>query len=224
MHIHDAGVRGKLWRQFQVMHVDLRRSVRHPLGESDPCDVDRGVAQGAVESPWVYSAFIDDLVQELKAAVLVIWIAGDQVRILLYPDDMVLLAATQDELPKMNDIATDFAYRNRFEYSTTVIDKNGVMTFNATAAARAACIARPASCGSQSRRWRSSPGTRIWAPSPEVDGSSWSDQTNSEIKKVKRRSADLLWVCRSDRGVHPSTAVTLWQALVRPLLEYSSDL
>ena len=219
--IHDAGVRGKLWRQLQAMHADLRRSVRHPLGESDPYDVERGVAQGAVESPWVYSAlnFIDGLVQELKAAGLGIWIAGEQVPILLYADDMVLLAATQDELEKMMDIATDFAYRNRFEYNG---DKSGVMAFNVTAAARAACKARD---------WRLS-GEKVEVKSKytylgtvtQVDGSSWSDQINSAIKKAKRRSADLLWVCRSDRGIRPRTAVTLWQALVRPLLEYSSEL
>ena len=46
----------------------------------------------------------------------------------------------------------------------------------------------------------------------------------SALIKARRRSADLLWVCRADRGMRPRTAVTLWQAMVRPLLEYASEL
>ena len=44
------------------------------------------------------------------------------------------------------------------------------------------------------------------------------------LKKAERRSADLLWVCRRDKGIRSRTAVTLWQALVRPLLEYAAEL
>ena len=35
---------------------------------------------------------------------------------------------------------------------------------------------------------------------------------------------DLLWVCRHDRGMRPRTALTLWQALVRPIMEYASEI
>ena len=66
--IHEGGIKGKLWRQLQAMHGGLTRRVRHPLGPSDPFPVERGVAQGAVESPWVYAAFIDGIAQALHAA------------------------------------------------------------------------------------------------------------------------------------------------------------
>jgi hypothetical protein len=33
----------------------------------------------------------------------------------------------------------------------------------------------------------------------------------------------LLWICRHDRGMRPRTAVTLWQSIVRPILEYASE-
>ena len=66
--IHDSRVRGKLWRQLQAMHSGLQRKVRHPLGDTEPFEVGRGVAQGAVESPWVYSNFIEGLTTRLKAA------------------------------------------------------------------------------------------------------------------------------------------------------------
>ena len=106
----------------------------HPVGFIDPFDVERGVAQGAVESPWIYSVFIDGLAQALKRAGHGIMIAGRRVPLLMYADDVVMLASTQSELVAMNAIATDFARRNRFEYNGK---KSGVMVFNAGAAATA---------------------------------------------------------------------------------------
>ena len=50
------------------MHVVLNRKVRHPLDLTTEFLVERGVAQGAVESPWVYSNFIEGLSVQLKAA------------------------------------------------------------------------------------------------------------------------------------------------------------
>jgi hypothetical protein len=56
------------------------------------------------------------------------------------------------------------------------------------------------------------------------DGMSWAVHLKAAIGKARRRSADLLWVCRADRGMRPRTAITLWQSMVRPLLEYASEL
>jgi hypothetical protein len=44
------------------------------------------------------------------------------------------------------------------------------------------------------------------------------------IAEATRRSTDLLWVCRSNKGMRPRTAITLWQSLVRPTLEYASEI
>jgi hypothetical protein len=57
-----------------------------------------------------------------------------------------------------------------------------------------------------------------------TDGLSWKAQVDLAITKAKRRSSDLLWICRGDKGIRPRTAVSIWQALVRPLLEYASEL
>jgi len=53
LRVHDAGVRGKLWRQLMAMHANISRTVRHPLGMTDAYMAHRGMAQGAVESPWL---------------------------------------------------------------------------------------------------------------------------------------------------------------------------
>jgi hypothetical protein len=217
--VHDSGVQGKLWRQLQTMHGGLSRRVRHPLGLTDPFPVQRGVAQGAVESPWLYSAFIDALAKELKQDGLGIWIAGRQLALLMYADDIVFLAGSQPELARMNKVATAFAHRNRFQFNG---DKSAVMTFNASPAEKARCQAGHWELFGEPVKVKPAY-TYLGTVVPE-DDSSWKSHVDTAIGKAQRRSADLLWVCRGDKGMRPRTAVTLWQSLVRPLLEYAAEL
>jgi hypothetical protein len=217
--VYDLGVQGKLWRQLQTMHAGLSRRVRHPLGLTDPFDVQRGVAQGAVESPWLYSTFIDALARELKQAGLGIWIAGRQLALLMYADDIVFLASSQTELTRMNAIATAFAKRNRFQFNG---GKSAVMSFNVTPSEKARCKAGKWELFGEAVMVKPAY-TYLGTVVPE-DATCWKAQVDSAIAKAQRRSADLLWVCRDDKGIRPRTALTLWQSLVRPLLEYASEL
>ena len=75
------------------MHSSLSRKVKLPGGTTEPFGVERGVAQGAVESPLLYTTFIDGLALALKRAGYGVWIAGQQVPLLLYADDVVLISA-----------------------------------------------------------------------------------------------------------------------------------
>ena len=201
------------------MHSGLSRRVRHPLGVSEWFPVERGVAQGAVESPLVYACFIDGLARELKAAGVGIWVAGVQIPLLMYADDIVLMAASQSERARMSTIVSEFARRNRFEFNG---EKSGVMAFNATVSERARCSSRSWSLFDEPVKVVSEY-TYLGTNTP-ANGISWKDHVNRAITQAKRRSVDLLWVCKADRGMRPRTAVTLWQSLVRPLLEYASEL
>jgi len=217
--MHDAGINGKLWRQLQKMHNGLTRRVMHPLGFTDPFDVLRGVAQGAVESPWVYSIFIDGLAQALKRAGHGIMVAGRRVPLLMYADDIVLLASTQQELMAMNAIVTEFARRNRFEYNGK---KSGVMVFNTSAAALDSVKAANWTLSGKKVKVVDAY-TYLGAVTTTTVGD-WSSHVLDAIARAKRRSNDLLYMMRYDRGMRPRTAVTLWQSLVRPILEYASEI
>ena len=74
--LFDAGMQGKMWRQIQAMGGNLKSKVRLSVGETQWHDVKRGVAQGAVESPWLYSCFIDGMTAELKKRNLGVMLAG----------------------------------------------------------------------------------------------------------------------------------------------------
>jgi hypothetical protein len=217
--MHEAGINGKLWRQLQNMHKGLTRRVRHPVGLTDPFDVERGVAQGAVESPWVYSIFIDGLAKALKKAGHGIMVAGRRVPLLMYADDVVLLASTQSELEAMMAITGDYARRNRFEYNGK---KSGVMIFNAKAEALHKAKQTKWELFGQKVEVVDSY-TYLGTVTTTKEGD-WNAHVLAAIARAKRRSNDLLYMCRYDKGMRPRTAVTLWQSLVRPILEYASEI
>lgn len=216
--IHEGGVRGKLWRQLQVMNSGLTRRVRHPLGTTDPFPIERGVAQGAVESPWIYSCFINDLAAKLKSAGHGIWVAGRRVALLMYADDVVLLANNANELGSMNKIATNFARLNRFQYNG---EKSAVMVFNVDGKTRE--NVRKTSWSLFGEEVMVKDSYQYLGTATHNNMSDWGPHVKAQIAKAIHRSADLLWICRHDAGIRPRTAVTLWNSLVRPLLEYASE-
>ena len=217
--LHDMGVKGKLWRQLQAMSRDPKSKIRLPFGETDYFRVSRGVAQGAVESPFLYACFINGLAEELKAKGLGVRVAGVHTPLLMYADDVVFLAGSIRELKAMNDVVTDYARRNRYGLNG---DKSGVMVFNVDAATRAAVNAEPWTLSGEPVEVKTS--YKYLGVDVLANVQDWSSYFNRAIAKAKRVSGDLEWACRRDAGLRPRSAVTLWKAIVRPGLEYTAEI
>ena len=208
-----------MWRQIQAMNKNMKSKVRLGIGETEWHDVRRGVAQGAVESPWLYSCYIDGMVEELKKRGLGVMFAGRRVPLLMYADDIVMLASTVTELQQMNDVATEYAHKYRFRHTG---EKSAVMVFNADAQLRARVC---------QTRWTLS-GEKVLVTDKykylgvDVVGNmaNWKPHFERLLKTAKKRSNDLLWMCRRDEGIRPGSAATLWKAMVRPVLEYAAEL
>lgn len=217
--LHNKGVKGKLWRQIQIMGNNMRSKIRLPFGDTDWFDVKKGVAQGAVESPWLYSNFINGLAEELKLQNFGVLVGDTRIPLLMYADDIVLLASTPTELQEMNEIASEYAYKNRYQYNGA---KSAVMVFNATPELR--------------RRMK----RQLWTLSGEevnitdeyrylgvdltTNITNWRQHMRRILDKARYRSNELLWMCRRDSGIRPRSAMTLWKSLVRPILEYACEI
>ena len=217
--MYDKGVKGRLWRQLQRMHSSLSRKVKLPGGTTEPFEVERGVAQGAVESPLLYATFIDGLALALKRAGYGVWIAGQQVPLLLYADDVVLISGSVKQLHAMNAVASEYARKHRFQFNGA---KSGVMAFNVTNVARTAL---------RLENWE------LFGEKVEVKHKykylgvetynaqgNWSHHVKKAIGKARRVQADLIWLFRQDTGLRPRTAMSMWNALVRPIVEYAAEL
>ena len=197
----------------------MRSKVRLEEGETDWHDVLRGVAQGAVESTWLYSCFIDGMAAELKARGLGVMVEGRRVPLLMYADDIVLLASNVTELREMNDVATEYAFKHRFRHNGK---KSAVMVFNGDAQTKERV---------NREVWRLS-GERVLVKKEYkylgvdvlVNVNDWRTHVKRLIGKAQARTRDLVWMCGRDSGLRPRSAATLWRALVRPILEYASEL
>jgi hypothetical protein len=201
------------------MHQDMSRAVRLPFGTSDPYPIHRGTAQGAVESPWLYSAFINGLAVALKARGFGLLIAGKRIPLLMYADDVVLLVSSQLELAQMSDVASEFARTRRFQYNG---QKCGLMTFNVTAAERARAKATEWVLFGEKVKVTDS--YDYLGSTTSANPHDWSHHVRALIARAKKKSADLAWMCRAGRGMRPRTAMALWNAIVRPVLEYGAEI
>lgn len=217
--MHKAGLNGKLWRQLQAMHGGMSRRVTLPFGTTDAFDILRGAAQGAVESPWLYSVFINGLALALKARGFGVMIAGKRIPLLMYADDIVLLANSPRELLAMCEVISAFAVDHRFQFSGP---KCGVMAFNVSNALRERISLMEWKIFGESVQVVSE--YEYLGSLTTIKFNDWAPHIRALIKKAKKKSADLLWICRAGNGMRPRTAVALWNAIVRPILEYGAEL
>ena len=96
-------------------------------------DVTSGLRQGCSLSPLLFNIFINDLALKIKACGKGVKIDGDTVGILLYADDIVLLADNEKELQDMLDILNNWCVSNNMSVNAT---KSNVMHFRPNSISR----------------------------------------------------------------------------------------
>ena len=85
---------------------------------SDWFGIDVGVRQGCVLSPIFFDVFIDGLARAVHVKALGLGVkvdAGDPLSLLLYADDVVITAATYDDLQKMMNAVNEFCRKARLQ-------------------------------------------------------------------------------------------------------------
>ena len=91
------------WYRAQKMRVRWNNSLSIPFGVSN------GVRQGSVLSPILFSVYLDDLLEKLRASGVGCYLGGCFAGALSYADDIVLLAPCASSLRCMLGICQSFA-------------------------------------------------------------------------------------------------------------------
>jgi hypothetical protein len=97
----EMGVRGTMWRLFRAWYGERRSHVRVDGEVTEDYPTRCGVAQGAVTSPFLYAAFLNGLLAQLRASGLGSWEGGVWAGCHCYADDIALCADTREELEEM---------------------------------------------------------------------------------------------------------------------------
>jgi hypothetical protein len=89
-------------------------------------EVRSGLRQGCSLSPIMFNLFMNDLAVKIRALDLGIDIGGENVCILLYADDVVLLADKEDDLQEMLHALSDWCKMNGMSINSS---KSNVIHF-----------------------------------------------------------------------------------------------
>jgi hypothetical protein len=114
-----AGVDGKLWRIISEMYTSTKTQIKVGDVLSDPYWVEVGLREGSVISPTLYSVFIDDVVSRLKLKLknCGVTLGGIWLGILLYADDIVIMAESPEDLRRMLAVLERHADINQYAFS-----------------------------------------------------------------------------------------------------------
>ena len=120
------GVDGKIYFALKSIYAGSESCVRinNMLSEWFSCSI--GTKQGDCISPTIFSIFINDLVADINALDLGVEIDNRKISLLLYADDIVSVASSENDLQKMLDTLSKWCNKWRVVINT---DKSKCMHF-----------------------------------------------------------------------------------------------
>ena len=92
------GIQGQFLSMIKALYQKVSSTVKINSQLSDWFDVNCGVKQGCVLSPTLFSMFINDLVDSVRGTGRGLRIKDTNIDILMYADDVVILAETEGDL------------------------------------------------------------------------------------------------------------------------------
>ena len=110
--LQRVGVSGRMLSAVKSLYSNITACVRINGMCTDWFTVSTGLRQGYTLSPILFNLFIDDLAVQLQAVGKGIVINDEAISILLYADDVVLLAENEDDLQHMLNILSQWCNRN----------------------------------------------------------------------------------------------------------------
>ena len=109
-----------MFKAIQSLYQSVSSCVGINGLNTDWFDVTVGLRQGCTLSPLLFNCFINDLAQKIKAVGKGVSIDnGEQICILLYADDVVLLAENEADLQSMLNVLSGWCEENRMTVNNT---------------------------------------------------------------------------------------------------------
>ena len=124
--MNDFGLQGNLYLAIKSIYSSSSACVKLNQLHTPWFDINSGVKQGDTLSPTLFSMYLNDLAREVKELNCGVDIEGFCLRILLYADDLVLIAPDEDSLQRMLNQVASWCKRWRMLVNT---DKMQVVHF-----------------------------------------------------------------------------------------------
>ena len=98
--LQESGFGGRILSFLQAAYRSLTCEVKVGEMMTDSFTVSRGLRQGCVLSPLLFSLYVNSLVEKLRGAGVGVECRGRMVTALLYADDAVLLAENEEQVKR----------------------------------------------------------------------------------------------------------------------------
>jgi hypothetical protein len=222
--LDEYGIRGKMWRVIRNIYENVESCVVVDGKSTDWFSIEVGVRQGCILSPILFNLFINGLAEEIRKAGKGVIYGRVKLCILMFADDIVLLAENKEDLQILMDITYRYSQTWRFNFN---YDKCAVVIFEDTTSGpikygecKVECT-----CG---RHWKL--GNRLIIETDsykylgaELDNRLTFKQFKARILDKARKSRARLWNMGMKQGaLSVKASINLWEALVRSNLEYAA--
>jgi hypothetical protein len=215
--MYESGIRGRMWYMLKGIYRDVRSAVLVNQGMTDDFPVQVGVRQGCVLSPLLYSIFINNIVEAVKAVGCGMRRKeGDReldVSCLLYADDIVLIAESEVELQYMLDAVFEYSRLWRFEFNAK---KSEVVVYGC-------------SLGNGRKEWWLGGGKIKRVKSYKYLGTmvssegGWKEEKCRRLKKARENMRKALGMGVGKGVLSVQEGRGVWEALVRSVLEFGCE-
>jgi hypothetical protein len=108
----NIGVKGKILTAVQSLYTSISSSVRVNMLNTEWFPVKSGLRQGCILSPLLFNMYINDLALYLKALDMGVEYGDEKLCILLYADDIVLIAENEHDLQLLLNALNDWCNIN----------------------------------------------------------------------------------------------------------------
>jgi len=206
----NAGLRGKMWRILRNLYDIVESAVLVGHQRTEWFQVEAGVRQGCILSPILFAIFLDGLVTAVKRVRVSSTMESMKLNILLFADDVVLLANSSQDLQKLLDAVYEYSQKWRFRWNCA---KSKVMCFGSRDAQKQRFF-----LGDQELEVVKSfkyLGVLLQA------NLSWTGAKKAFENKAKTRIP--LITKTVIEGLSVKTGEKLWESMLRPVLEYAAE-
>jgi hypothetical protein len=114
----QSGVSPTVVRLLFHSYLNSQVRIKWNTTTSQPFNVLNGVRQGAVLSPILFNVYMDELINDLKQEGHGCWVGSKYYGVLVYADDILLLAPTVKSLSSMIKICEQFGKNNGLEFNS----------------------------------------------------------------------------------------------------------
>ena len=111
----ELGIRGKMFTAIKSLYSSVSASVRINAFNTEWFDIKCGLRQGCILSPILFNLYLNDLALYLKSFDIGVQIENERVCMLMYADDIVILAENSENLQLLLNYLNDWCCLNSMQ-------------------------------------------------------------------------------------------------------------